>query len=158
MPENDLSGCLKYLGGDSMLVNCTNHPYEIWNDPQRRAAEAYGEVVDFPFPQVDPSSTPEEIRKMVDQLADEIEALKPEAVLAAGEFTCLFMLVDRLLGDGVEVLCTCSKRIVKEEKKPDGSNEKKTHFFFEGFRRYEYYDIAGRSGKQPVEDDTPEKD
>ena len=123
-----------------MLINCTNHPYEIWNKPQREAAEVYGEVVDFPFPQISPSAAPEEIREIVDRYADEMEALKPQAILAAGEFTCLFMLVDRLLSDGVEVLCTCSRRITEEEKKPDGSNEKRTHFYFEGFRRYEYYD------------------
>ena len=122
-----------------MLINCTNHPYEIWNEPQRLAAEVYGEVVDLPFPQVDPASTPGQIRMIVDRYAQQIEALQPDAVLAAGEFTCLFMLVDRLLKDGVEVVCTCSRRITDEEKKPDGSNEKKTRFFFEGFRRYEYY-------------------
>lgn len=122
-----------------MLINCTNHPYEIWNEPQRKAAGVYGEVVDLPFPQIDPSAAPEEIREIVNRYADEIESQKPEAVLAAGEFTCLFMLVDRLLSDGLEVVCTCSRRITKEEKKPDGSNEKKTQFFFEGFRRYEHY-------------------
>ena len=122
-----------------MLINCTNHPYEIWNEPQRKAAGVYGEVVDLPFPQIAPEATLEEIREIVNRYAVEIESKKPEAVLAAGEFTCLFMLVDRLLMDGVEVLCTCSRRITEEEKKPDGSNEKKTHFYFEGFRRYEYY-------------------
>lgn len=127
------------VGKESMLINCTNHPYEIWNEPQRKASRVYGEVVDLPFPQIDPAATPEEIRGIVDRYVDEIETRKPEAVLAAGEFTCLFMLVDRLLRDGVEVLCTCSRRITEEEKKPDGSNEKKTHFYFEGFRRYEHY-------------------
>ena len=41
-------------GEYTMLINCTNHPYEIWNDAQRKAAAAYGEVLDMPFPQIDP--------------------------------------------------------------------------------------------------------
>ena len=66
--------------------------------------------------------------------------MQPEAVLVAGEFTFTFMLVDKLLKDGITVLSTCSKRITKEEKKPDGTNEKITVFVFECFRPYAYFD------------------
>ena len=123
-----------------MLINFTNHPYEIWNTPQRETAkEQYGEVVDIPFPQVDPALDSEGIRRLVEEYAVMIEAKKPDAVLAAGEFTFLFMLVDRLLRDGVKVVCTCSGRDTVEVKNPDGTNEKKAIFFFEKFRAYEYY-------------------
>lgn len=122
-----------------MLINCSNHPYEMWAQPQREAAKCYGEVVDFPFPQVDSAWSVEEIRRRVDDIADRIEALEPDAVLAAGEFTLLFMLVDRLLGDGVKVICTCSKRIAAAEMKSDGTVEKTSVFSFEKFRDYAYY-------------------
>ena len=122
-----------------MLINFSNHPYEMWAQPQREAAKCYGEVVDFPFPQVDSAWSVEEIRRRVDDIADRIEALEPDAVLAAGEFTLLFMLVDRLLGDGVKVICTCSKRIAAAEMKPDGTVEKTSVFSFEKFRDYAYY-------------------
>ena len=123
-----------------MLLNFTNHPYEIWNTAQRDAAHRqYGRVEDLPFPQVDPALEPEGIRLLVEEYADRIEARKPDAVLAAGEFTFLFMLVDRLLRDGVNVVCTCSGRETVETKKPDGTNEKKAVFSFERFRTYEYY-------------------
>ena len=38
----------------NMLINCTNHPYEIWGEAQRNGAGCYGDVLDFPFPQIDP--------------------------------------------------------------------------------------------------------
>ncbi len=122
-----------------MLINCTNHPYEIWNAPQREAAKHYGEVIDLPFPPIDPAAEPDELRTLAKEYADKIEAQQPEAVLVAGEFTFAFMLVDKLLQDKVTVLSSCSKRVTEEVKKADGTNEKKSVFLFERFRKYEYY-------------------
>ena len=123
-----------------MLLNCTNHPFEIWNEPQMEAAgKLYGEIVDLPFPQVSPAWSVHDLRREVEDYAARIEAYQADAVLAAGEFTFLFMLVDKLLADGVNVICSCSRRNTVEVKNPDGSNEKKSVFFFEGFRPYEHY-------------------
>ena len=123
-----------------MLINCTNHPYEIWNAPQREAAKCFGEVKDLPFPSIDPAAESSDLRKIVADYAKRIETLAPDAVLVAGEFTFAFMLVDKLLRDGVKVLSACSKRITEEVKKADGTNEKKSVFLFERFREYAYYE------------------
>ena len=122
-----------------MLINCTNHPYDIWNEPQRNKARDYGKVVDVPFPVIEPTFTASDIRDIVTQYAIKIEEYNPDAVLVAGEYSFSFMLVDKLLRDGVKVLCSCSKRITKEIKKEDGTNEKSSVFLFEQFREYEYY-------------------
>lgn len=122
-----------------MFVNCTNHPYSIWGDAQRSAAEVYGEVVDLPFPNVDPTLGPDHIRRLVDDYAQRVEAMHAKAVLVAGEFTFTFMLVDKLLVDGENVVCACSSRTTQEVRRPDGSNEKTSVFVFEQFRPYEHY-------------------
>ena len=123
-----------------MLLNCTNHPREIWNEPLKKAAEKlYGEIVDLPFPCVSPAWSERDLRREVAAYAAEIEAFQADAVLAAGEFTFLFMLVDKLLADGVNVICSCSERNTVEVKNADGSNEKKSVFLFEGFRPYARY-------------------
>lgn len=123
-----------------MLLNCTNHPFEIWNEPLTKAAgKLYGEVVDLPFPFVSPTWSIHDLRREVADYAARIEAFQADAVLVAGEFTFLFMLVDKLLADGVNVICSCSGRNTVEVKNPDGSNEKKSVFFFEGFRPYARY-------------------
>ena len=123
-----------------MLVNFSNHPYEIWGESQQReSAKQYGEVVDFPFPQVPPNLDTQELRQLVQEYSAKIKAMNPEAVLAAGEFTFLFMLVDKLLQDEVKVICSCSQRQTIERKLPDGSNEKKSVFVFERFREYDYF-------------------
>ncbi len=122
-----------------MMLNFTNHPYGIWSDAQKEAAACYGEVVDMPFPQVDPTVTTAELRKMVDEYATRIEATNADVVMAAGEFTFLFMLVDRLLDDGVNVVCSCSTRETVETQQDDGTNIKNSRFVFKSFRPYERY-------------------
>ena len=122
-----------------MLINCTNHPYEIWNDAQRKAAAVYGEVLDIPFPQIDPKWTTQDLRKLTENYSQKIKAYAPAAVMVAGEFTFAFMLVDKLLRDGIKVICSCSRRMTVETKKDDGTSEKQSVFLFEGFREYVRY-------------------
>lgn len=123
-----------------MLINFTNHPYEIWTEPQRQAAKVYGEVLDIPFPSIDPGFDNRKLRELVDENAHIIIEKKPDAVIVAGEFNFVFMMVDKLLSEGVKVICTCSKRVTKEVRNPDGTNEKVSVFAFECFREYAYYD------------------
>lgn len=123
-----------------MLLNCTNHPYGHWTEPMKEAAEKlYGEVVEVPFPPVSPAWSESDLRREVEAYASRIESFRADAVLAAGEFSFLFMLVDKLLADGENVLCSCSVRNTVEVINPDGSSEKKSVFVFEGFRPYTRY-------------------
>lgn len=59
----------------------------------------------------------------------------------AGEFTFCFMLVDKLLSDGVNVVSSCSRRLTEENRKDDGTNEKKSVFLFERYRKYKYFKV-----------------
>ena len=114
-----------------MLINCSNHPSRLWGPPQRKAASQYGEIVDIPFPQVDPRLDEAGLRRLVGDFAARIEALNADAVFLAGEFTFLFMLVDKLLKDGENVICACSRRETEEALRADGATEKRSVFVFE---------------------------
>lgn len=122
-----------------MLINCTNHPSELWGEAQKKAAETFGGTVDFPFPQIAPSDSTEDLRNLAAEYAGKIKAMGGDAVLVAGEFAFVFLLVDKLLSDGVRTLCASSKRLTTEEQRPDGSIEKHSVFVFERFRDYEYF-------------------
>ncbi|MDR3261870.1 MAG: hypothetical protein LBT78_08560 [Tannerella sp.] len=37
-----------------MLINLSNHPSALWQAPQLEVATVYGEIIDLPFPVVDP--------------------------------------------------------------------------------------------------------
>ena len=47
-----------------MFINFSNHPSKAWGKAQLNAAMEYGEVIDIPFPAVNPYSNKEEIYKM----------------------------------------------------------------------------------------------
>jgi len=55
-----------------MLINCTNHPYEIWHESQREGAALFGEVIDLPFPDIAPDLTPQDLRKIAEEYAGKI--------------------------------------------------------------------------------------
>lgn len=99
-----------------------------------------GDERSFHLPAVDPFADTKELRGLAEDYGKRIIAMKPDAVLVAGEFTLVFMLVDLLLKNKLKVLSSCSRRITTEVRKEDGTNEKKSVFQFERFREYAYYE------------------
>lgn len=118
------------------FVNHTNHPSERWGDEQLAAAKNFGELVDVPFPAINPAATTDEIRALVQSTLEEILSLKPTAVLCQGEFNYTFEMVERLKNFGVKVFAATSERIVREEILPDGSSRTISTFRFVQFREY----------------------
>lgn len=114
------------------FVNFTNHPSAGWDEEQRREALAYGEILDLPFPPVDPQGDEVYIRRLSREYAEKILALHPKAVLCQGEFNVVYQVVNRLLEQGIPVLAGCSERMAEET---DG--RKVVTFQFRRFRKYE---------------------
>lgn len=120
-----------------MFLNVSNHPSGTWSREQLAAAEAYGPVRDFPFPEVPPEWETRSVCRLADGLAGEILALAPAAVLCQGEMTLTYQLVKRLHAAGIPVLSACSRRVTEEKLLPDGTTERVSRFTFCGFRPYE---------------------
>lgn len=120
-----------------MLINLSNHPLDTWTKTQVDAAlTEFGEIIDFPFPNVEPNWDEEKIATLADQIsADIIEHHEREisAVHVMGEFTLTHALIQRFKGKGYTCVASTSERIAVNL--PDGS--KKVKFEFCRFRRYE---------------------
>lgn len=116
---------------NNKFVNFTNHPHDRWDEKQLKAAQKYGEVVDVPFPNVDPSATREEILSLSDIYVKKIEELEPNAVLCQGEFTLCYNVVKKLKKKGYLVFSSTSNRVVVEK-----GNVKESIFEFVQFREY----------------------
>lgn len=125
-------------GGLMSFVNFTNHSSSKWAPSQVEAAEKYGNIVDVPFPMVNPTATKEEIKAMADKAVAEILANHPSAVMAQGEFTLTFEVVKRLQKEGITCVVACTRRRTDEEVQQLAAAglTREGMFAFMGFREY----------------------
>ena len=119
-----------------LFINLTNHPSDKWSDEQRKAALAYGMILDFPFPVVDANADEKDIELQAQALVDKIAAYKPAAVCCQGEMTLTFAVVSRLKEMGIPVVAATSTRETVEEIASDGTTRKSVAFRFCRFRSY----------------------
>ena len=118
------------------FINHTNHPSNRWSAEQIAAAEIFGEILDFPFPAVNPHATTEEVRQLVADNLKKILAQSPAAVLCQGEFNYTFEIVSQLKNCGVPVMAATTERISSVEIQADGSTRQISIFRFVRFRQY----------------------
>ena len=120
-----------------MLINFTNHPSALWDTTQLAAAQQqFGNVVDIPFPDVDPAGDEQYISDLADLYLDKILSLAQDAqatVHLMGEMTFTVALLNRLRTHNIPCIASTTQRIV--ETLPNG--DKKVTFQFNKFRHYE---------------------
>jgi len=123
-----------------MLLNLSNHPYSQWSEKQKETAHAmYGDVVDLPFPFVEPELSTEEVKTLVSDYYVQVLSFmekhkkddKPNAVHIQGEFIFVFHLVTLLKKANITCVASTSKRDVKQE-----GEKKIINFKFIQFRKY----------------------
>ena len=119
-----------------MLLNVSNHPSSLWSSEQLAAAKEYGDIRDYPFPNVPPYWDEQHVEKLAEWMLSDILMLNPEAVLCQGEMTLTYLLVKRLTAAGIRVLCACTERSTQENPLSDGTMQKTTRFSFVRFREY----------------------
>lgn len=121
----------------TMLVNLTNHPCSGWSSEQTKAAiEAYGQVVDFPFPMVNPDLDEAAVATLADNVVSTIIDKYGTGVTIhlMGEFTLANALLRRFAALGITCIASTTERIVREIE----PGHKEVRFEFRRFRRYEF--------------------
>lgn len=119
-----------------MLINLSNHPSDKWSELQTAAAnELFGEIVDLPFPQIEPDATKADIAQIaqdylirVDQLGEPINT----AIHIGGEMTLTYALVNLLQNVGYRCYASTSRRESIEIE----PGKKTVIFQFVAFREY----------------------
>jgi len=119
-----------------MFINCSNHSAEYWGEKQKQAAGRWGEIIDYPFPVVEPGISEEEIEKIADHVVRDIVGKQPDIVLCQGEFTLTYAIVSRLKKLGIKVVAACSERKTQEQVMQNGVTKKESYFEFIRFREY----------------------
>ena len=119
-----------------VFVNHTNHPSANWGEDQMKAAKEYGDIVDIPFPNVDPHYGTVEVYELAKEEFNKIMEYDPRAVLCQGEFVYVCKMAELLKKAGVKVLAACSERVVTETVDENGKDIKTSVFTFVRFREF----------------------
>lgn len=120
-----------------MLINLSNHPSVNWSEEQTISAEQqFGQIVDIPFPAVDPYASEDVVAAIADEYCQLVleTACGQEyvAVHLMGEMTLTFALLQQLSANGI--LCVASTTQRDTVEYPDGRKE--SVFNFVRFRKY----------------------
>lgn len=118
------------------FINLTNHPSTKWGADQLAAARQYGNIVDLPFPAVDPEASSDAIKTLADVCIAKVMEYDNPVVLVQGEFTLVFAIVSRLKEMGIKAMAACAAREVVEHNSEDGTTTKSVVFRFCRFREY----------------------
>lgn len=119
-----------------MFINFSNHSSDHWGVKQLDAAHVYGEIMDIPFPNIDPSSDEQQILDEAEDLAERICSMKPLAVLVQGEMSFCYAAVSALKSRGIKVLCATTERKAVTSVNEQGDTVKTATFCFVRFREY----------------------
>lgn len=118
-----------------LLLNLSNHPYEMWSNKQKKAAKKpYEKVEDIAFPNINPSINEKEIEALVNQYCDIIISYSKDykvTVHVMGELTFTFALVSKLKALGIPAIASTTERNSVEE-----TGVKSSVFEFVKFRHY----------------------
>lgn len=87
-----------------MLINISPKKSDCWSLEQMRAAEIFGNVVDFDIPYVSPYLTEEEIEVIAEETAKKISEFQPRAVCCQGEMSFSYRVAKKLLAKGIFVV------------------------------------------------------
>lgn len=117
-----------------VFINLSNHPSCDWDETQMAAARHYGQVVDLPFPQIEPTATAQQVQQQAEQVAESIINMGETATITVhvmGEMTFVFHVVTMLKQHGVRCVASTTERIAIEE-----DFTKVSMFSFVQFREY----------------------
>lgn len=126
-----------------MLINVSNHLSIDWSKEKKEIANRlWGEIVDMPFPEIDPNwggskvcdaayNFSDIIRQKINESSDKINAV----YIMEGEMSFTYSLIHVLMDSYILCVASTSKQIKQEDK-----NGNKTIISqFVKFRKYPYF-------------------
>ena len=119
-----------------MFINLSNHKSSDWSEKQLNDALQYGEIIDLPFPEINPYKSRAEINELAEKYFDLIIGYDNSTVMVQGEYTFTFKIVEKLKKRGIKVVAACSERKVIEKVSTNGTTIRQSVFEFIQFREY----------------------
>ncbi len=121
------------MKSDKLFINLSNHPSKLWKQDQLDASKPYGRIVDIPFPNVLPTYSIDDIKKLAETYVEKIAEYDGEVIVhIMGEMTITFQIVIMLKARGIPCVASTTER--KVSTTADG--QKISDFRFVSFRSY----------------------
>jgi hypothetical protein len=118
-----------------MLINFSNHPSSNWPEEQKIAALQFGDIVDFPFPAINPEGDSLYIEKLAEEylniIVNKYFSRPLPTVHIMGELNFTFSMVRLLRHYGFTCIASTTERVTAEK-----SGTKTSEFRFKQFRKY----------------------
>lgn len=133
--SSSVDGVVEQNDSPRLLFNLSNHPVATWSQEQLEAAKPYGDVVDMPFPVIEPESGSDTIDEIAETYALQIIEKASDSSVTVhimGEMTFTYALVSRLKDQGIRCIASTTERNVVEESE----GKKLSEFKFVQFREY----------------------
>lgn len=118
-----------------MLVNFSNHPSGKWSDEQKNAAlNQFGNVIDYPFPEIDPEASSSVVQRLAKQYFQKItqEFTENISIHVMGELTFCYNFICECDKHSIDCFASTTNRTVINNE----NGIKTTVFSFVGFRKY----------------------
>ncbi len=122
-------------GKRKIFYNLSNHPSLRWDRSQLDAAEAIGQIIDAPFPQIAPDADDNDLDNLVAEHFQSIQQLSEDSDITVhimGEMVFVHRLVIRLKDIGIKCIASTTVRDCRE----DENGNKVSCFRFMRFRVY----------------------
>lgn len=115
------------------FINLSNHPSDKWTSEQvMESNRLFGNILDLPFPIVNPEGDGKYIDSLVEEYLKKIEDIENvEAIHVMGEFNFCYKIINELKKRGYKCVASCTKRDTVEE-----NGVKISKFNFVQFREY----------------------
>ena len=119
---------------ENVFLNCSFHYASSgWDQEALEQAACYGRVLDLPLAPI--TGTKEERFEKALEYLNQIDRIRPSAVLLDGDFGTFFLMADALLRKGYRVLVKCNERHSREMVDQDGNITKISEYRFVRYRQ-----------------------
>ncbi len=116
-----------------MFINLSNHPSELWGQEQIEASRAYGRIVDMAFPNILPTYSIDDVKKMAETYVEKIAEYDGEVIVhLMGEMTFTYQLLTMLKARGI----TCVAATTERKVSTTADGRKLSEFRFVSYRSY----------------------
>jgi len=117
-----------------VAINLSNHSSTKWEENQKNALKSLAgvnDIIDVSFPNVPSAASEEDIKKIANEVLNQLNSYSFDYIMIQGEFTLTYYIVSKLLENNKIPVSATTERVAVEQ-----NGTKISQFKFVKFRKY----------------------